>query len=174
MYKSVGRCLGSNRRNPTRSSTLGQRGFTLIEVMMAVAVLGLTLVGAVAGSVAVGTATVLNMNQVQSGLLVTNVSERLERTPYINCATAASYASALPLATKYSATIVSVEYLANKNADPQVFQSSCPGNPDQGIQRVTIRVSPATGGIGRKELMKFYMRRSTCPTPWPTVAGQTC
>jgi hypothetical protein len=142
--------------------------------MVAVAVLGLTLVGTVAGTVALSTATVLNMNQVQAGLLVTDVSERLERAVYVNCATIATYSSALPAATAYTATIVSVEYLVNKSADPQVFQSTCPGTPDQGMQRVTVRVSPTSGNVGRKELVSFYMRQSACPTPWPTVAGQTC
>jgi prepilin-type N-terminal cleavage/methylation domain-containing protein len=127
-------------------------GFTLLEVVITVALLSIAFVGiltAVSGLVASG---VQNRNATAVQAAIRNVAaftQSYDTTPYIPCDGTPISAYQGDLTAAYpTATVTKVEFW-DGNALPADFVGpSCPGGGDQGLERVTILVSSGTGDLG--------------------------
>lgn len=138
----------------------GQRGDSLIEILVVVFVMGLLFPAA-----AMGLLTVMKVSSE------TNVSQRLNAgaasyvetlkdTAYVDCAGPTSYAAATDLWTPPASNPMTVEItgVAHWNqAEGDFFTSSDAGDPcpeaDQGSQRITVRLS-ATDGEATMQVVK--------------------
>lgn len=139
------------RRRPGRT----QRGETLTEVLVTISIMGILFV-AVLGSLGMSenTSDISKREGVAEGLL-RSYAEQVQTLPYVNCATASSYANALsPVPTGYTVAPTGVRYWNGAN-NPAAFTTTCPAT-DQGVQAVDLKAQTADGRI--TETMTVYKR----------------
>lgn len=175
---------GHDRR---RGLCRDQRGELLIETMITVVLLGACIVTALAALFSLSASSLLNQRVVRSGNEVGIVAEAFDRARYIPCATTASYRQNIAdnqpitdavagLGSKYTLTVVSVEYLQSKASDTANFTDTC--TTDQGAQRITIRVSSTATDQVVNSKLTFTKRDNRCPDdavrPAEIVDGQPC
>jgi Tfp pilus assembly protein PilE len=124
----------------TRLSRMADQGETLIELVIAIAILGVCVVAI--GSSVVGAVMIsgLNRSQADAGRVLHNYAETLEAATYTSCATTYS----LPTQTGFQAPTLNVAYW-----NGSTFQITCPGGGDQGLQRVTITVTNTDGRVSQ-------------------------
>jgi len=165
--------MGRSPRRRRRSRC--QRGDTLIEVLVTVAIMGTVIVTVLSLMTTLTVASTTQLQSVTAGNLATTVSERLDTISYSQCATTTSYAAALaPVDSRYTAQITGVRYLVSNAVDTAAFQNTCPSNPDMGVQEVSVLVY-ANGGKQGKARIVYLKRNSACPVSGVTlVPGQDC
>lgn len=139
-------------------ATTSEEGFTLIEVIITVALISIAFVGilsAVGGLVLSGAQ---NKSAAQVQATVRNVAaftQSFDSAPYKLCGATAptpaeSYQSAITsgaaVPSGFTATITGVQFW---NGDtPATFAGACPGAGDQGLELVTVNVSSSGAQIG--------------------------
>ncbi len=132
-----------------------ERGESLVELLVAIAILGVAAAGVMGAVLMVARASTLTGQGSRAAIIVRNWAERIEAGDYVPCATTRSLTTP-PGDTGWSgrrgrwtrtvdgatfeATVVRVEHWRPAT---QSFASSC--SSDSGLQRVTVSVA-ATGG----------------------------
>jgi type II secretory pathway pseudopilin PulG len=126
----------------------GQRGETLLELLVTVTIMGTAFVGIIAGIGTTFMATDSHRQAATAEGVLRSYAERMDDpndVAYVDCATTASYSSptgfALP-AAGWSASLTNV--LAWQGDTPPTFAASCPV-PDKGLQQLTLTVKSPAG-----------------------------
>jgi type II secretory pathway pseudopilin PulG len=144
------------------------RGATLIELLVAVTLLGITVVAVMAG---LGTSLVVSdvhRKETTAGAEVRSFAEQVENLVtagtggYLNCATTSSYPTARPAITTpdnpgYTRAVTAVKYWTGS-----AWTSSC--GTDIGLQKLTLQVAATDGRA--TETLDLVVRK-------PCSTGQT-
>jgi prepilin-type N-terminal cleavage/methylation domain-containing protein len=133
-----------------------EAGMTLVEILVAVAILGIAVVGIVSGLGTASLASDRHRKQATADTVVKSYAEAINQKVgaigYVSCTTAgtqiplASYApsnlnSGFSAPTGYSASVTSIRYW---NTTAGAFQPTCPG-PDNGAQLLTLSSQSSDG-----------------------------
>jgi type II secretory pathway pseudopilin PulG len=132
-----------------------ERGDTLIEVLIAVTILGIAFVAILAGL-----ATTINLSgrqrgQANASVVLVSAADSVKNQAYVDCATSYSASSGVTLPAGWSTsdlTISSIKYRSGT-----AWSATCPG-PDQNVQLVTIT---ATAPDGRSAESVDVVKRAT-------------
>jgi Tfp pilus assembly protein PilV len=132
----------------------GDRGDTLIEVLVAVSILGAAMIAIVGGMATSIVISDVHHKESVSGTALANFAEALQSTPYVAAvcplAVPAGYTTATVSGTAipggYTATILNTtaKPFDYWNAATLQFQSTCPAT-DGGAQRLWLQVSSSDG-----------------------------
>ena len=145
-----------------RAGVHDQRGETLIELMVAVLIMGTAIV-AILGAIAASIRTsAQHRESVRAGNAATMIAELIETAPYVPCESNYSSAYAAPNYQKPAEFTVSVRvtYLASKTTSTPTFNGSgCTTANDQGLQEVTITVRSSRAG-GMTETVTLAKRKA--------------
>lgn len=149
---------------PSRPSRLrDDRGETLVEVLVAVAILGIASVAVVGGLQLSVKASDINRKQTTGGTYVRTYAESIERyltttANYVKCAGAGTYTPAVvgfTVPDGYSAQQLASQPL---DGDGSVITSgSCPSR-DRGVQRIRLTLTSADGRAS--ESLTVVVRRA--------------
>jgi Tfp pilus assembly protein PilV len=147
----------------------GDRGESLIEVLVSVAIMGTAVVALVGGLATAILMSDTHRKQAQAGVYVRAYAEAIETavaaspTSYVDCATKASYESLFASPAGFDREVVSVTYWSST-----AFTSgTC--TTDQGVQRVALRVWSADGRASeRLDVVIRKPCRSTLDFPQDT------
>jgi len=139
-----------------------EAGETLIEVLLATVILAVVGLGAFKGLGASVSVSDAKQSNAASEAALRSAAEHLQDpdVPYVDCATGASYGSALPsppAGYTYSAT---VRYWVEPNTSPSAtvlqldpaFQTSCV--KDAGLQKITVSIADHDGRQRTIDVMK--------------------
>ena len=125
-----------------------QRGETLLELLVTVAIMGTAFVGILAGIGMTFVATDSHRQDATAETVLRSYAERLEDpagVPYVNCAAPATYQTpsgfSLP-AAGWTASVTKV--LAWQGNNPPKFTATCP-TADKGLQQLTLTVKSPAG-----------------------------
>lgn len=152
-------------RSGLRSATRSDDGASLVETLVALAILGIAGVAILAGLQLSVTASDIHRKQTSDGAYVRGYAEQIEKYlnttgNYVRCAGANAYSPAVvgyPVPAGHSAQQAEAVPLAG---DGSVAGGACPGR-DQGVQRLRLTVSSADGRAA--ETLTIVVRRS-CET----------
>ena len=182
----TGRC-GRERVRAGRSRAVdrraGQAGVTLIESIIAVAVVSLVVLALFAALTTILLSTNANRRTVRSGIEATTLAESVRRLTYVDCESFTAMQNRLLIGTPavytpptgYSVVVSEVRYLGSASSSTPSFDTSCnpATDPDRGVQRVVLRVT-ATGSPTVSEDIVVHKRFDTCPASIGPVAGERC
>lgn len=152
----------------------GQSGASLLEVALAVMLIGIALLSVTGLLYAVLVSSASHQEKVRSGNRATELAEKIDDMIYIPCDGAdlgALYKSALDVSADapYWEEVVQVRYLADADNPAPDWSASCPA-VDQGAQEVTVSVKSKSRNMARTELV-FVKRDTTCPEG---IVGRKC
>jgi prepilin-type N-terminal cleavage/methylation domain-containing protein len=155
------------RLAPLRSS---EGGMTLVEILCAVAILGIVIPGIIAGLGTVSLASDYHRKQATADTVVKsyaeNLKSRVQSVAYRSCvpdsasATATNQTYEVPTTlwappTGYSVSIKTVEFWHSTAPAANPFNTTC--TPDEGAQRLTLK---AVSGDGRDtEELQIIVRK---------------
>ena len=129
-----------------RARGRGERGETLVELLVTVVIMGSAIVALVAGvATAIASSDTHRQDATAEGVLRAFAERTVDPrdVPYVDCATTASYSTTptgFTAPSGWSLSITGVSYL---QADKS-YSGACP-SPDLGAQQITLRaVSPHT------------------------------
>ena len=143
-----------------RDAELGgrQSGMTMVEILVAVSILGLAVIGIVSSLSTASLASGYHRKQATGDTVMKSYAEilqqRVESFAYANCqsgaATPANY-NAVPLSWTpeqsdgvYAATVTAVQYgHAGSPGAPWTFNGTC--TSDEGLQKLALRVTSSDG-----------------------------
>jgi type II secretory pathway pseudopilin PulG len=127
------------------------RGESLIEILVAVLILGLTAVAVTGGLLASVKLSDVHRKQATGGAYARDYAESVSRyvagTGYVPCAAAGAGSPYAPgtvgfsAPSGYTASVTSVRYWP---ASGTTWPTTCP-SPDRGLQQVTLQVASADG-----------------------------
>jgi prepilin-type N-terminal cleavage/methylation domain-containing protein len=145
------------RRPLRRRAAPGERGETLVEVLMTVSIMGV-LFAAVLGALAVSmTTSDISKKEGATEALLRSYAEQVQGLPYASCGTVSSYTISgfafPPGYTGYTVGPTAVKYW--NGANPAGFVTTCP-SPDPGVQAIDLRAQTADGRAS--ETMTVYKR----------------
>jgi prepilin-type N-terminal cleavage/methylation domain-containing protein len=128
-------------------------GFSLVEIMIAVAIVGITFAAILGGLLSSITVSAFQRKEAIADSIVRSAAELVKasgQTPYKNCAKPGEYSlKDLSVPSDFTVTITDVAYWS-WDGQPVPgnysvgFTSSCP-TPDNGIQRITISATSSDG-----------------------------
>jgi len=117
----------------------GDTGETLIELLVAIVILGIAVVAILGGIVVIVESSTLHRKQAQSQNWLRSWAEQISAATYNDCAAAGGFSLPSPsLPSGFTPTVTAVQYWTGTS-----FSNSCAS--DQGIQKVTLRVAVANG-----------------------------
>jgi type II secretory pathway pseudopilin PulG len=127
-------------------------GETLLELVISLAILGVSVVAIVSGIALSIKGSVINRNEASASAYVRDFAEAIETAvsgaAYTACATTSTTAYSSPTAPGYSAppspfttSLVKVEYWSGSGWN----LTGCTPSNDTGVQRLTLQVSSGTG-----------------------------
>ena len=137
-------------------------GETLIELIMAVAIMGIAVIAIVGGLVISVLLSGTHRKQATAGAQVRDYAELIENAVagggYTTCAGTGSFPAYAPGAG-YTASIAKVEYWTGS-----AWSGSC--SPDTGLQRLTLKVASSDSGSGHgaAETVSVVIRKPCRPT----------
>jgi len=110
-------------------------GETLVELLVAIVILGISVVAILGGLAVVVQSSTLHRKQAQSQNGLRAWAEQIGAATYNDCATVGSFGLPSPaLPSGFTAQVTAVQYWTGTS-----FGNSCVA--DQGIQKVTLRVT---------------------------------
>ena len=127
-------------RMPTPGT--GDRGTTLVELLMAVSILGVGITAVMGGMMTSVTVSDRARQQAEATALTRSYAEALAAAPYAACATSYAATGFAPPAG-FTATLVA-DYWAPATATFTATGAGCPGT-DSGLQRLTLTVASNDG-----------------------------
>jgi type II secretory pathway pseudopilin PulG len=135
-----------------RARGRGERGETLVELLVTVVIMGSAIVALVAGvATAVASSDTHRQDSTAEGVL-RSYAERVQGASYADCATAYTTGYTVP-AGGWTATITSILYLQSDSS----YGAAC--SPDLGAQQITLHVvSPHTKN-GADETLVIVKRK---------------
>jgi hypothetical protein len=125
------------------------RGETLLELLIALTILGVAVVAVVGGLSAGIMLSDVHRKQATAGVAVRDYAEAIVKTTaaiggYVDCATVTTYQSpsGFSVPTGFTPSVVagSMRYW-----NGTAWQASCPGTGDTGLQRLTLQVASVDG-----------------------------
>ena len=132
-------------------------GFSLVEILVTIVIVGITFTAVLGGIVASITASALQRKEATADAVARSTGEWVKdslHSPYVKCADNSTYSlSGVSVPSSYSVTITSVEHWTGEQLPVTTayvpgFQtsSSCstPGQ-DKGMQRITIEATSSDG-----------------------------
>lgn len=145
-----------------------ERGETLVEVLVALSILGVAAVAILAGLQLSAKASDINRKQTSGGAYVRGYAEAIEKylttsSNYVRCATTGSYAPGVVGFTaaadkNYVAEVERVEMLDGGGALVGTAKA-CPAR-DEGVQRLRLKVTSPGAGTGATEYLTLVVRRA--------------
>lgn len=121
----------------TGTGAAGDRGETLVELLVSMSILGIVVATLLGGLQVSGRSSVQHRKQVQVQTFLRAWAEQTSAAAYTPCATAAGVPAPNPaLPAGFTATVVSMRYWSGTT-----FATTCA--EDRGIQKVGLRVSAA-------------------------------
>ena len=136
-----------------RHDIASDAGFSLVEIMITVAIVGITFTAILGGLIASITVSALQRKEATADAIVRSAAEVVkdsDKNPYKNCAGPSAYSlSGLSVPSGFSAKITDVQYWSwDGNPVPAGyavgFKGSCPPS-DNGIQQITIAATSTDG-----------------------------
>lgn len=125
-------------------------GFSLVEILITIAIVGITFSAILGGLYSSITVSALQRKEATADTVARSAAEVVkdsEHNPYNNCAGSGAYSlTGLSVPSGFSVSITDVAYWDGQPpaGGAVVFQSNCP-SPDKGIQRITIAATSADG-----------------------------
>jgi hypothetical protein len=114
-------------------------GETLLELLVAVVILGTTVVAILGGILVIVESSTLHRRLAQSQHGLRSWAEQISAAPYVDCAAAASFGLPSPaLPSGFTPTVTAVRYWTGTS-----FANSC--GSDTGIQKVTLQIAVPSG-----------------------------
>jgi len=150
-----------------------ESGETLIEILIALILMGVAITGLLAGVFAVGAVANKNAERTHVGNSAQAFAEELKQPidpslplafTYVDCApTYPTFSGTLPGATTYSASILDIEYATSLPGPTSslAWGSTCPAD-DLGLQLVTIEVEFTSGSTVTTETITIVKRDAAC------------
>ncbi len=137
-----------------RMSRSDERGETLVELLIAIVILGVAVTTLLAALATAITASASHRRHATSDTLARSFAEALSDpdpasgTPYVDCATSYPLPGYLAVPTGFDAPTTAVSYwkAGSTGASDADFTTTCPPAGDQGLQRVTITVRATANG----------------------------
>lgn len=158
----------------------GEGGFSLIESIIAVAIIGTTVLALVTAMITLLLSTNSNKKIVFSGVQLTSIAETVRKMPYVACEDKAALKSRLnapsvsSLLPDYVYDVESVTFVDSRTNDSPGFQdkANCLATGDNGVQRIELKVS-STGAPNISERLVLHKRNDACPVGVGSP-GQRC
>lgn len=120
------------------------RGETLIELIIAITILGVCVVAIGSGIAGAVLASGLHRQQADASRILHNYAETLEGATYNACTTTTPASYSLTQQSGFKAPTVTVTYWNGTG-----FQANCPATGDSGLQRVSIGLTTTDGRVGQ-------------------------
>ncbi|MFM7068930.1 MAG: PKD domain-containing protein [Actinomycetes bacterium] len=153
-----------------------QRGETLIESLLSIAMLSAVVIGAFSGISTSLTASVLERNNARVSTVLRTAAEGLQAdaTPYVNCATPASYAVNVPRVSQdgLSVAIGKVEYRSDPSAATTTSTTVAPTTTTT-VAPTTTTVAPTTTTTSTSTTVAGGPKASFTANPTPSAGSLT-
>ena len=120
------------------------RGETLIELIIAITILGVCVVAIGSGIAGAVLASGLHRQQADATRILHNYAETLEGATYNACTNSTPASYSLTQQSGFQAPTVTVTYW-----NGTAFQAGCPSGGDSGLQRVSINLKTTDGRVGQ-------------------------
>jgi prepilin-type N-terminal cleavage/methylation domain-containing protein len=119
-------------------------GVTLVEILVAVSILGIALVTLMGGLWTAIVSSDQHRKEASAGVALRTYAEAVQNASYTGCATTSTYAPAAVGFTTpggYTASVTTAEYWHPSGTDPNTgtFDTTC--STDQGLERLTLSVA---------------------------------
>jgi type II secretory pathway pseudopilin PulG len=141
----------------------GQRGETLVEILVTVSIMSIAFVGILAGIGVTFMATDSHRQDATAEAVLRSYAERMQDPTgmaYVNCATTATYgipAGFSVPATPTGWTAVVTNELNWQGDTPPTFATTC--TTDKGLQQLTLRVQSPVGAHQATETVVIVKRK---------------
>lgn len=142
---------------------MGERGETLVETLLSVAMLGLLATAIIAALFTTTSVSDLDAKQSAGEPALRSYAEAWRRATYESCTAGSSanpYGTTTPpgftAPAGFTASITAIKFWDGTSSNPVVFNATCPAAGDQGLQEITLEVdhprgTPQTLTILRRE-----------------------
>ena len=155
-----------------RSGQRGEGGETLVELVVAIAILGVAAVAILAGLLMSVQSSDMNRHQASGGAYVRSFAEAIQHyvdsNGYKPCATAAADYAGVPvpaLPTGYTQTVTAVQSWTG---------STWGGCADNGIQRLDLKVKTTGDSLHRAEETLTVILRQPCNGAAAAAGDRPC